>query len=226
MCICHGWLFVTSRFHQFQNLLWLCNGSWGSLALKRPSAVSVRSMPGENSNVNLEFKKQLTVLFEVKVLAYMLTVLFQGAGHNTLSLLIPKISHEVLDVPNHMSSLPLTLLGVVGIPFRILVGWLADKTWVNPLFLFLLGTAGSSICCWVYPFVHAYWLMALIVGAQAAIWALYCSTFILCPFILVGLKRLDFVSGVAYGLYGIGTIIVPPAIGYIYENLLKHSTMG
>ena len=171
-------------------------------------------------------KKQLTALLELKVMAYMLAVFFQGAGHVTLSLLIPKISHEVLDEPNHMNSLLLTLVGAAGIPSRILVGWLADKSWVNPLFLFLMGTAGSSICCFVYPFVHAYWLMVLTVMAQAVVWALYCSTFMVCPLTLVGLKKFNFVSGVVYGFYGVGAIVAPPAIGHLYENVLGRNILG
>ena len=189
---------------------------------RRLSAISL----AKSSSVDAGIKEQLTTLFEIKVMAYLLAVMFQGAAHTILSLLIPKISDEVLDVPKYMSSLLLTLLGAAGIPSRILVGWFADKSWINPLLLFLLGTAGSGVCCVVYPLVHVYWLMALMVGIQAVIWALYCSTFVVCPLALVGLKKFNFVSGVAYGINGVGAIVAPPAIGYLYESLLGHSIFG
>ena len=200
---------------------------------RRISTVSVIPMTNKSSqltndlpSVNFEIKEQLTALCKAKVIAYMAAVLFQGAGHITLPLLIPKISHEVLDVPYHMSSLLLTLLGAAGIPSTILVGWIADKTWGNPLSLSLLGTAGSAMCCFLYPFAHAYWLMALTVGVQAVSWALYCGTFVLCPLTLVGLNNFNFVSGVAYGLFGVGSIMAPPVIGHLYENLLEHNILG
>ena len=66
-----------------------------------------------------------------------------------------------------MSSLLLTLLGAAGIPSTILVGWLADKTWVNPLSLFLCKQLEVQSVAFSTPFAHAYWLMALAVGVQA-----------------------------------------------------------
>ena len=72
-----------------------------------------------------ELKHQWRILSKADVWTHFLANFFQGAGHGTLLFFMPQMASDILDVSKHMKGFLLTLLGIIGIPSRVLAGWLA-----------------------------------------------------------------------------------------------------
>ena len=113
------------------------------------------------------------------------------------------------------------MLGIIGILSRVLIGWLANKKWVDPLLLYFLGMVGGVICNLIYPLANSYWLMAAITGVISFIWALYTSTLSACQLKLVDIQQFNLTSGLAFCFQGLGTIIAPPLVRFAYEELME-----
>ena len=94
---------------------------------------------------------------------------------------------------------------------------MADKESVKPLYLYALGPLGAIFCCALYPFVPAYWAMALTVAVQAFFMALYSSPFTVCCLEVFGLARLNFGTGMMLFFIGVGAIVWPPVTGYLFD---------
>ena len=169
-----------------------------------------------------KFSEQLQVLLKFDVWSHLISCFFgQGAGHMTLLLFIPKVATDTLNVTSYLGGFLLTILGIAGIPARLLVGFMADHEWANPLSFHCLGFIGSVICSIVYPLAQTYWQMASVAVFQAFVWALYASTFSGCSLKLSKIHQFNFMSGLALAFTGFGSIVGPPMIGYLYDNLLK-----
>ena len=166
-------------------------------------------------------KHQLMILLKAEVWSHFLANFFDGAGHGTLIFFMPKMASDILDVSRHMKGFLLTLLGIIGIPAKVLVGWLADKKWVDPLFLYFLGLVGGAICCLIYTLANSYWLMAAITALLSFIWALYTSTLSACQLKLVDIQQFNLTSGLAFCFQGLGTIIAPPVVRFVYDKSIE-----
>ena len=141
----------------------------------------------------------------------------------TLLLFIPKVAMDTLNVTSYSGGVLLSILGIAGIPARLLVGWMADHDWVNPLSLHCLGFIGSVICSIVYPLAQTYWQMASVTVFQAFVWALYASTFTGCSLKLSKIHQFNFMSGLVLAFTGFGSVVGPPMIGYLYDNILNQN---
>ena len=139
----------------------------------------------------------------------------------TLLLFIPKVATDTLNVTSYSGGFLLTILGIAGIPARLLVGFMADHEWVNPLSFHCLGFIGSIICSIVYPLAQTYWQMASVTVFQAFVWALYASTFTGCSLKLSKIHQFNFMSGLALAFTGFGSVVGPPVTGYLYDNFLN-----
>ena len=166
-------------------------------------------------------KHQLMILLRADVWSHFLANFFQGAGHGTLLFFMPQMASDILDVTKHIKGFLLDLLGIIGIPARVLVGWLAYKKWVDPLLLYLLGMVGGAICNLIYPLADSYWLISTITGLLSFIWALYTSTLSACQLKLVDINQFNLTSGLAFCFQGLGTIIAPPVVRFVYEELME-----
>ena len=187
------------------------------MSVHERSSVSVVSLALEASSSS----RSLTDQFEIVKLpifwAFAMANVCIGAGHITSSLFIPKVAHGRLGVETRLSGLLMTVVGGTGIVSRLLVGWMADKESVEPLYLYALGPLGSIVCCALYPFVPAYWAMALTVAAHAFFMALYSSPFTVCCLEVFGLDKLNFGTGMMLFFIGVGAIVCPPVIGYLFD---------
>ena len=164
---------------------------------------------------------QWMILLKADVWSHLLANFFQGAGHGTLLFFMPQMASDILDVSKYMKGFLLSLLGIVGIPARILVGWLADQEWVNPFVLHFLGMIGGAVCNLIYPLANSYWLMAVITGVQSFILALYSTPLSACQLKLVNIQQFNLTSGLAFCFQGLGTIIAPPVVRLVYEDLME-----
>lgn len=126
-------------------------------------------------------------------------------------------SAMVLGVSKERASFLIACIGVLNTVGVVMVGYLGDKPWTEPVVLYGLLTMASGAAVGAFPLVRSY-------AALAALSALYGFTisanYTLVPVILVDMISLDHFTG-AYGLLlmiqGLASLTGPPIAGWLCD---------
>lgn len=124
---------------------------------------------------------------------------------------------ELLNISNESASYLISVIGIANTVGRIILGYLADKPWVNRLWVYnvcltLCGVStGLSIYCQTFEALVVYSIVfGFTIGAYVGL-----TSVILVD--LLGLDKLTNAFGLLLLFQGIASLMGPPLAGWLYD---------
>lgn len=128
-------------------------------------------------------------------------------------------SAKELGIAKENASLLLSVIGIANTVGRVALGWVADKPWVNRLWIY-------NICltiCGIATFLSAFCLDFISLSVYASVYGFTIGAYVgLTSVILVdllGLQKLTNAFGLLLLFQGIASFLGPPIAGWLYDAL-------
>ncbi|XP_052104720.1 monocarboxylate transporter 12-like isoform X1 [Mytilus californianus] len=144
-------------------------------------------------------------------------------GLNAPYIYLPDRSQEK-GVSKSDSALFISVIGIANMAGRIVIGWLADRKWVNRLLLYSTSMVVCGLATIINPFNDSVEYLMVYSALFGCFSGVFVCLYAIILIDLLGLEKFSNALGIVIMVQGIASFIGPPAAGWLYSKTGNYNT--